>query len=199
MSCNLLLRTQGLTGADPGGTWTYNGFHATSNTGPFAPGTFNPTLTGDDPAVDFTGAEPGYHQFTYTGLDCDNNPVSQNLVVAVVARPNAGTNGTVDACDSETITLILADYLTGEDTNGVWTHTGGTIDGGSTWTPGTGTLDLVNHPPTTLTFSYTVTPQAPGGYSLQSCINCDPVSSTVTVVVNADFIVGTANNLAVCN
>lgn len=200
MACPKNLRTQLMTGAEAGGTWTYDGF-SVDEAGPFTIGAWDPSpLTGDDPAVDFTGAtSDGYHAFTYSGVDCLGNTVNAQLIVWVSPRPDAGDPAVVDICEDETITVDLFAELGGTpQTGGVWELTSGTIDPGSTFDAGAGTVDFVNHPPGTLIFTYTVSPSAPAGYSLQNCENCDDDASTVSVNINDTFDPGTPIQVGVC-
>ena len=123
------------------------------------------------------------------------------ILIEVVAAANAGTDGTTQICDSETVTVDLFTHLGGTpDAGGSWALTSGTLDGNSTFNQGAGTVDFVNHPPGTLVFTYTVSPGSPtGGGTLQNCPNCEDDTATVTITINEDFNPGTARNLAVCS
>jgi len=81
---------------------------------------------------------------------CDSIVVT---TVTVVPTPNAGTDGSVAACNNSTTPIDLFSLITGEQTGGTWarlTGTGGTFDAvAGTYTPALGA--------TNSTFSYTLT------------------------------------------
>jgi hypothetical protein len=87
MSCPKNLRTDLLTGANVGGTWSYLGYNACDPEGtPGAGGTAPGTLTGDNPEIDTDGWIVGYYFFEYEGGEgeCADSVIT---VLQVLPRP----------------------------------------------------------------------------------------------------------------
>ncbi|MCB0401116.1 MAG: gliding motility-associated C-terminal domain-containing protein [Flavobacteriales bacterium] len=133
-----------LTGSpSAGGTWT----------GPS-------TLTGGDQGT-FNPASNTAGTYTYTVLDCNNNPQTATVTVTVNPAPDAGTNGSITMCATDPAVDLF-------------TLLGGTPDLGGTWSPamnsGTGVFDP--------------SLDAAGVYTYTVTNTCGTSSATVTVTVN---------------
>ena len=205
MSCSLNLRTQGLTGADTGGTWEYNGYNSNNASGPFGAGGTSPgTLTGDNASIDFSGYTPGFYSFTYSGGqgDCADHV---ELVIAVTPSVNAGCDAEIQICQGEGTTqslLTLKNEECNEDINDVnltITLDDQGDDPGSAYNAGAGTINLAALDPGIYIFEFKKEVTVPDGYDLSNCPNCDPSFATLTIEVLLSFDAGTANNIAVCN
>ncbi|BCY28737.1 T9SS type B sorting domain-containing protein [Flavobacterium okayamense] len=148
-----------LTGAQTGGVWTQ-----TSGTG----GVFDAAAGTYTPA---SGATTSTFEYTLTGVaPCiDDTSV---VTININAQPDAGLDGAITVCESDTAVIDLYALISGEQAGGVWTQTSGT--GGvfdavaGTYTPAPGA--------TTSTFEYTLTGVAP----------CIDDTSVVTITVNPD-------------
>lgn len=219
MSCITNLFTDHLSGSpDPGGSWVFNGFGAiylgapsdppgtvTGSNVPSQPDNFtfpNAGLTipgGHDIAIDWTGAAPGYYYFTYSGGDANCDDFEQ-IIVQVMDIPPIGIDD-ITICTDDLAGLNpfnLDTTLTTPDDNGVWTQDSGpvtlTISGGSTIT------DLDTATAGTYVFTYTITVDPDGGFSLAGgCVNCNVVTGTLTMTVVDSADAGTAVPLSVCN
>ncbi len=206
MSCEINLRTDGLSGADAGGTWVWNGFNASSDEGPFSTGSgTNPgALSGDNPAIDFDGFTPGYYAFTYSGGEGDCGD-EVTIVIAVVSSPNAGCSDTVTYCTGNGGSAVNLLTLKNTECGESITSTNLTIewddssdDPGAAYNAGAGTLDIEDLEPGTYVFTYTKVAVPPDGYTLDNCPNCEASVATLTITIIATFTAGTANNIAVC-
>lgn len=180
MACNpFCLRTMGLTGADAGGTWTN------------PDGNYSGTLTGDDPCVEWSQLSQGNNQFVYTLTGCDGNPATAtvNLYVLQLGQVNA-YNATVCEDDAVINLQTAMGIVVGPDGQGAWS--------GSTANPGW-TEPSFNPAASgvgTFTFTYTITPNNPQGYTDLGC--CDPITATATIIVTAGSNAGSGGNFAGC-
>lgn len=110
--CTHSLRTDFL-GSSTGGTWTYIGFNETSSTGPFTSNASTPpaalagvppiVLVGDNPSVDWNGADDGFYHFTYNLGSCGG---SVSLTVSVI-----------DSCFNPSVTVNVHNQQTSIDLN----------------------------------------------------------------------------------
>ncbi|WMI67347.1 gliding motility-associated C-terminal domain-containing protein [Mangrovimonas sp. YM274] len=151
----------------------FNSLEGTPNLG----GSWSPALASGsgifDPALDPAGT----YTYTVTGTaPCADS--SATVTVTIIPNVNAGTDGTLQICTSDTSTYNLFDSL------------GGTPDAGGTWTPaltsGSGIFDPSVD--TEGTYTYTVTGTAP----------CGDASATVTVSIIEEPNAGTDGTLEVC-
>ncbi|MEY3239085.1 MAG: hypothetical protein RIR11_523 [Bacteroidota bacterium] len=126
-----------ITGEQSGGVWV-----RTTGTG----GTFVAATGMFTPAVGATNSN-----FTYTLIATGCATSTSTATVTISASADAGTDGSVTVCSTTAQTLILANYIIGEQTGGTWARTGGT---GGTFTAGTGTF-VTAPTATTSTFTYT--------------------------------------------
>jgi hypothetical protein len=204
--CTINLRTDLATGASTGGTWSYLGYSTTVGGTPGAGGTTPPALVGDNPAVDFSGYTPGFYHLRYAGGsgDCASQA---DYIVPVVDSGDAGTDATIDLCEDDAAINISA-QLGGTYPSGInppdIAISGDTANAGYSDNSTAGDVTDDTFDPSlsgvgTFTFTITVTPEAPAGYTLAACTNCDPSTATLTINVLANFNSGTPNNVAVCN
>lgn len=146
-----------ITGEQAGGIWV-----RTSGTG----GTFNPSAGTFIPSG---GATTSTFDYTVASQACNNSDSSVASIV-VNPQPNAGTDGTLTVCDTNTTAIDLFNLIAGEQAGGIWTRTGGT---GGTFNAATGTYTPAAGA-TTSSFTYTISAAAP-------CIND---SSVATININ---------------
>ena len=140
-------------------------------------GTWSPTLASGtgvfDPSVDVAGA------YTYTIEGSEECVVTAIVTVGLTQAPNAGINGSINFCSTDTPTDLFASL-------------GGTPDTGGTWSPalasGTGVFDPSVD--TAGTYTYTVT--ATGFCSTNA-------AATVTVTVNTAPNAGTNGSINFCS
>ncbi len=138
-----------------------------------APADATATITSN--VFDPSGSTAGDYELTFTlttdpGPDCPNASVQ---TITVNAPLNAGTPAApLDVCADDTNLVDLFSLLDGEDTGGVWTSNGDEDAGALDATAGT--FNPLAHTAGTVTFTYTVTPDAP----------CDPTDATVTIIVD---------------
>jgi hypothetical protein len=102
-----------ITGEQRGGLWT----RETGTGGNFnaAAGTFTPS------------ANTTYSVFKYAingGIACANN--ASYAKITFIQKANAGTNGSLTICRTETAPINLFNIITGEQTGGTWTRVTGT-------------------------------------------------------------------------
>ena len=162
-----------LTGAQTGGTWTRTGL---GTGGVFAPlaGTFTPA----------SGASSSTFEYRIAGvLPCvDDFSV---VTVSINAQPNAGTDGGVTICNTDGSLITLSGLISGEQTGGVWTRTGGT---GGLFVPAVGTF-TPTPTTTTSTFEYTLPGTSP----------CVADFSIATVTINNQPNAGSDGSITVCD
>ncbi|OMP30759.1 gliding motility-associated C-terminal domain-containing protein [Mangrovimonas sp. DI 80] len=156
-------------------TATYDLFNSLGGT-PDTDGTWTPALASGtgvfDPTVDSEGT------YTYTVLG--TNPcgdASASVTVTIIDEPNAGTDGTLEVCESDA-PQDLFDSL------------GGTPDLGGTWSPalasGTGIFDPSVD--SAGTYTYTISGTAP----------CSDSSASITVTIIPNANAGTDGSLEIC-
>lgn len=113
--CTRNLRTDLKADADPGGTWVYVGYNASTSTGPWNNTPGNPmvalspgsTMSGDDPVID-SDASTGFYRFSYTVNNgvCD---ATSFLTIEVKEATCAGDDFTLEVCsNSPTFSLATA-------------------------------------------------------------------------------------------
>jgi gliding motility-associated-like protein len=141
------------------------------------------TITGN--TVDLNGAAAGAYTFRYTiagTAPCAD--ATAVITVNIIAAPNAGTNNTVAACNTETAFNLFTSLLGTPQNGGTWTQLSGaarTITGN--------TVNLVGATAGAYTFQYVVTGTAP----------CANASSVVTVNVAETPNAGANNTVNACN
>lgn len=203
MACPINLRTDGLVGASTGGTWTFNGYHVSSPSGPFGGGGTSPgTLTGDNPAVDFSGFTPGYYSFNYAG-GSGECAAEVDLVVVVLASVDAGCDATYPICEGQGGANVSLLTIKNAECSESITDDGLVItvqsgDPDTAFDSGAGTIDLEDLPIGTYVFLFTKSVEVPGGYTLADCEDCDPDTATLTITVAAAFNPGDPNSIGLC-
>lgn len=181
------LRSDGLTGADPGGSWSVTA------------GTYGgPALTGDNPTVNISTDIPVGQSvtFRYTGLSCDGNPVTADVTLLNLNIGLPGTNTTTTLCEDDAAVNpwnILGSTL---GPNGQMVWTGDITNAGFSGTTPTATFDPSLSGIGTFTFTATVSEQTPAGFASIGC--CDPFSNTITIIVEAVFDAGVGGSFAGC-
>ena len=99
--------------------------------------------------------------------------------------PNAGSDGGITICETDTTTINLFSLITGEDLGGVWTRTSGT---GGTFNSAAGVF-TPNIGATTSTFSYTVLGSNP----------CPNDTSIATININLQPNAGIDGSITICD
>ncbi|MFT4665072.1 MAG: gliding motility-associated-like protein [Patescibacteria group bacterium] len=121
-------------------------------------GTNPAMLTGSD--FDAAGSDAGEYiiQYEFTNPQALNCPDIFTEVITVDQEVNAGVaNGPTDLCTDESTLLSLADLVTDEDTNGMWTEVSANPSQGAAFDAGSGNFNTNNQMPGTYTFQYEVT------------------------------------------
>ncbi|WP_179336090.1 gliding motility-associated C-terminal domain-containing protein [Winogradskyella costae] len=151
----------------------FDSLNGTPQTG----GVWSPALASGTGVFDPNSDTDGIYTYTISSICGD---VSANVSVTTIDANNAGTNGSVEFCSTETITVDLFDRL------------GGTPDVGGTWSPalasGTGmfnsSLDTAN------SYTYTVS---------NSTTLCPDDSATVLISILQGPNAGNDSTLNLCN
>jgi hypothetical protein len=188
MACpDFFLRTDGLTGADTGGTWALES------------GTYPGSLAGDNPeiVIEDLGFGSNVFKYRYSTVDC---PEVESTVV--LFRPNLGSgdDSTYTACDNATaLTLItlIDNFVAGANATYEWSGDGtsspgyfvGTSYNNSTFDPSVAGVGTYN-------FVLTVSPAVPLGFNLLAC--CEPFDITLEITVEESFDPGVGGNIVVC-
>jgi fructose-1,6-bisphosphatase/sedoheptulose 1,7-bisphosphatase-like protein len=139
-------------------------------------GTWSPALASGTGVFDPTVDAPGVYTYTVTGtVPCPND--TAQVSVSIVPPAEAGDNGTLELCSSDSpVDLFLS--------------LGGTPDSGGTWSPalasGTGVFDPAVDAPSI--YTYTVTGTAP----------CPDDTAQVSVTVNPAPDAGEDGSLDIC-
>ncbi len=140
------------------------------------------TITG---TIDPSASVPGTYAVTYTTPPGPDPPFATTTLVTILEQPNAGIDGGVTVCESDTTIIDLHSLITGEQTGGTWvrvTGTGGTFNASAgTFTPALGA--------TTTTFQYTIIAPFP----------CASDSSLATVNITSQPNAGTDGSINVSN
>lgn len=180
------LRTDGLSGASTGGTWS------------FVSGSYSgPALSGDNPAIDIA-SHIGLGltaTFRYTGLDCDSNPVTADVTLLNMDLGTA-TSFAETLCSNEAAVVIFTQLTGTLGPHGAITWSGDIANGGFSGSGATAEFDPSASGTGVFTFTATINPSVPGGYSDLAC--CDPVVATYTVTVEDSFNPGTGGTYAGC-
>ncbi|WP_458627447.1 T9SS type B sorting domain-containing protein [Winogradskyella sp. PC D3.3] len=140
-------------------------------------GTWTPTLTSGtglfDPSIDAAGT----YTYTVSSPSAACPDATATVVVSVLQEPNAGNDGTLDLCSSDTSLVDLIDSL------------GGNPDAGGTWSPalnsGTGMFNL--------------TLDTPGVYTYSVSNLCGNSSATVTVSISNTNDAGSDGSIEFCS
>ncbi|RXR24687.1 choice-of-anchor L domain-containing protein, partial [Flavobacterium stagni] len=160
-----------ITGEQTGGTWV-----RTTGTG----GVFNATSGTFTPAI---GATSSTFTYTITGvIPCAND--DSVATVTIQAQPDAGLDGNLTICNTNTSTIDLYSLITGEQTGGTWVRTSGS---GGVFNAASG-LFTPSSTTTTSSFTYTITGVAP----------CISDSSLATLTVNIQPSAGNSGSTTVC-
>jgi len=189
-----------LTGADPGGTWTYIGYNQTSSSGPWentpaVPLVTTPiggTMTGDNPLINPLGKTAGYYRFRYSVFTTVTSGVCVDdafVTVHVVDRTCAGNVRTKTVCVGTPVNIIQ-ELQVGSSC----TVTAGTI------TPSFPNNIFTPSVAGTTIFTNTVDVIPDAGFDLL-CTNCN-TSATLTVNAVSSANVGTLVNsprLIICD
>lgn len=187
MACGTFnLRTDFLTGADPGGSWA-----VTAGTYGGSP------LTGDDPAVNISTDIPlgQFVTFQYSGLDCDSNTVTADVSIVNMDLGSI-TSASDDLCTTDTAVTIFTELSGTLGAHGAIVWSGDVGNAGFSGSGTTATFDPSASGIGTFTFTSTINPDAPGAATDLGC--CDPISATYTVTVTAAFDPGTGGTFAGC-
>ena len=188
MACGTFnLRTDFLTGADTGGTWTVTA------------GMFTGTpLSGDDPPVTISTDIPlgTSTTFQYSGLDCDGNTVTADVTLFNMDLGSV-TTASASYCDDDLPIAVFLELSGTLGAQGTVTWSGPDItnpgfSGSGTsfaFDPGASGIGTFN-------VTATISPNVPGGYSDLAC--CDPITANYTVTVTEAFNPGTGGLFAGC-
>lgn len=187
MSCIIDIRLKLFPNSDAGGDLTYEGYNASSPTGPFGVGGGPiPSITGDTLLLNSDNIAAGYYQFKYedlTSTECDDPQVS---VLHIAEQPLGGTPTNLVACVSLDSIVPLAFLLFGETQGGEWTVNPGSDPMDPSWyeLDGLATFSFTQcDTPGVYVFDYTVTYDPPAGFEEEPCALCTVVESvTITVL-----------------
>lgn len=217
MACPVTFDNNAQTGlisgaASSSGIWELIGYSTTS-AGPFGPGGNFPTSTPTwGQSIPTDNLVTGFYQFKYKAdlPETDDCYGEAFYVLAVVqGTTDVPANVSFDICSNDAIRNIFddADIYDLASVNPVdWS-----IGGPGTSSPGYNaddTTDLTDDEydpsaetsyPQIRVFNITYTPQAPSGFTLSGCDNCDAETMTVTYNVTEAFSPGNPSNIAACN
>lgn len=161
-----------ITGEESGGTWT-----RTSGNG----GVFNASAGTFAPASGATSST-----FIYTlnaTVSClDDSSVA---TININSQPNAGVDGSIAICESNTTLINLFSLITGEQAGGTWTRTSGT---GGTFNATSGTFTQAAGA-TSSSFMYT----------LNATATCLSDSSIATININSQPNAGVDGAITICD
>lgn len=207
MACTFNLRTDGLDGAETGGSWTWNGHSETTSGFSTSSGTDPRPIAGDNPLVDFSGFVPGFYSFTYSGGrgSCAD---SVDLIIYVAERANAGCDVVVTVCEGSVagpIDMVIFksercdDDLYEYDYPEIEVVLDGFDDPGDSWPYEDEVLNIETLPIGSYRFKFTKSVTPPHGFPLSSCVNCEDDIAYLTINIVGSFDSGEANNIAICN
>jgi gliding motility-associated-like protein len=175
-----------LTGATVGGSASTAQWNILSQP-PLGDGILSSTAFTNNPAaVTFTATTLGNYTLRLTSEDPTGPciPVSSDVIISIVAPPDAGTDNGVPVCNNTSLNLFTS--LGGTPhAGGLWLQSSGATTISITGNSGNFTGAAVG----AYTFTYTVTGTAP----------CANDVSTLTVNVSDAPDAGTDNNVPVCN
>lgn len=182
MACQpFCLRTDGLTGADAGGTWTV------------VSGSYSGSLAGDDPCINWQLLPVGTSvTFEYSLPGCSGGS-STSQVVLYSMDIGSMNNCNYTICVSET-SYDVADCMNisvGDDGTLTW---GGYNGAGFNQT--TGIFDPSAAGVGVYTITATINATPPGGYTDVGC--CDDIHATAIITVVNAANAGTGGQYAVC-
>lgn len=185
INLNTLLRNENYQGT---GNWSGDAAVAAT------PGLFTPSVTFDPRQI----TAEGTYVMSYK-LDQPNTGVPPctadqiNITFHAILQPDAGDDGTADACDTDNaFDLLTALSRQPNSTNGKWyALPGNTLVGGT----GTNLVDLTALGGQTVMFKYLV----PGNLNKTPGRGCSADSATVTITVQQALRVGVSReNIAAC-
>lgn len=109
--CQISLLSR-MSGADTGGSWTFDGYAETHPSSPGSGGTDPGTLSGDNPTLDFDGWIPGFYHFTYTIDQNECDPISETLIIQVMPAVSCTPDDEEESyCEGETGVIDLHDIF----------------------------------------------------------------------------------------
>lgn len=109
--CQISLLSR-MSGADTGGSWTFDGYAETHPSSPGSGGTDPGTLSGDNPTLDFDGWIPGFYHFTYTIDQNECEPISETLIIQVMPAVSCTPVDEEESyCEGETGVIDLHDIF----------------------------------------------------------------------------------------
>lgn len=161
--------------------------------------------------VDTSAIDEGFYKFEYASTlppadPCYGTPL-EVIVPVVQGTGNVGADVNISVCSGDPVQNIFNDSgLYGlAAVNPVIATIGGTGTSSPGYSAGTAvvtddTYDPSQEPsfPVTRVFEITYTPQPPTGYTLSSCVECQPDTVVVTYTVTEQFQPGTPSNVAAC-
>lgn len=149
--------------------------------GVFSTSPFSLSINSITGTIDPSASVPGTYAVTYTTPPGSDPAFATTTLVTILEQPNAGIDGGVTVCESETTIIDLHSLITGEQTGGTWvrvTGTGGTFSAAAgTFTPALGA--------TNSSFIYTLLATFP----------CSNDTSIATVIVTPQPDAGLDGNL----
>jgi len=185
---NFCLRTDGLTGADAGGTWE------------LVSGSFSGSLVSDDPCIDTSDLGFGLNVFEYklpASGECPEVTSTLNLYRANLGSGDAATEVTI--CDNQDPVILISligNFVSGIDATYTWTNVdsaaGYSFNGFYTISSFDPKVDGVG----AYRFILTATPNLPSGFLLEEC--CEPIIFQLRIIVTEGFNAGDGGNFVVC-
>jgi hypothetical protein len=185
---NFCLRTDGLTGADTGGTWA------------LVSGSFSGSLATDNPCIDTTDLGFGLNVFSYTLPASGECP--EVVSELKLYRANLGSGDETNAitiCDNQDpviLVSLIGNFVGGTDATYTWENinsaSGYSFNGFYTLSSFDPKVDGVG----VYRFRLLATPNLPSGFLLEEC--CEPLKFDIEITVTEGFNAGTGGNFVVC-
>lgn len=193
MSCTINIRLRLFPGSDAGGEINYLGY-ASTEAGTPNTGTGTPISepVGDTLLLDPSGFIAGFYSFEYCVNNCGVQEC-QTAKLQITEDAYSGTPNDPTFCTSQTQTIDLFDYLTGETAGGTWsqnpTNPSADLTGSS--------VNLGNLSPGVYYYDYEVGIIGEAGYEADDCIVCVK-QTTLAVTIIEDPEAGTADPITLC-
>lgn len=213
MACSKGIKSTFLSGYSSGGTLELIGYTTDGTSTPDPTGGNWPwtSSTNADPVVNFNNIESGYYHIKHFGGGASGDPCYGEIefIIPVTQGGSAGIDATTTVCDSGA-PIDVADELgvvfdpsaaippefewSGDATASPgWDEGAGVQPSDASFNPAVAGVGVY-------TLTLTVTPGDASGYSKEmTCSNCDETTATLTIIVEAEFNAGTAQNKAACN
>jgi len=207
--------TTGLLNGNPAsnGTWEYLGYSTTEGGTYTVNGDFSATYNyGDN--EDAASKPEGWYKFLYKSTLPDTDPCYGEIEIIlpiVQGTSDMPADKSISLCSGDGVINLAGQFDTaipGESSilpaattvTGTALSLNGYANGGTPNDPLDDTVDTSVGPyPASGDWVITKTPQAPAGYTLSNCDNCQVATSTLSISITQAFDPGTPANIAVCS